>query len=40
MSATVQQAIASVMAELPNIGKGDRSPEGYAYRGIEAMFAE
>lgn len=35
--ATVQQAIASVMAEVPSIGKGDRSPEGYQYRGIEAI---
>lgn len=34
---TVQQAVAAVMAELPNIGKGDKSPEGYAYRGIEAV---
>lgn len=35
--ATVQDAIASVMAEVPSIGKGDRSPEGYQYRGIEAI---
>jgi hypothetical protein len=34
---SVQHAIAQVMAELPNIGKGDKSPEGYAYRGIEAI---
>lgn len=34
---TVQEAIAKVMAELPNIGKGDKSPEGYQYRGIEAI---
>lgn len=34
---SVVQALASVMAELPNIGKGDRSPEGYQYRGIEAV---
>lgn len=33
----VQGAVAAVMAELPNIGKGDKSPEGYAYRGIEAV---
>lgn len=33
----VSQALAAVMAELPNIGKGDKSPEGYAYRGIEAV---
>ena len=35
--ATVQEAIAAVMSELPNIGKRDKSPEGYAYRGIEAV---
>lgn len=34
---TVHQALAAVMAELPNIGKSDKSPEGYAYRGIEAV---
>lgn len=34
---TVHEAIARVMAELPNIGKGDKSPEGYQYRGIEAV---
>jgi hypothetical protein len=34
---TVQEAIARVMFELPNIGKGDKSPEGYQYRGIEAV---
>jgi hypothetical protein len=34
---TVQEALAHVMADLPNIGKGDKSPEGYAYRGIEAV---
>lgn len=37
MSASVQAALAAVMAELPNIGKDDKSPEGYAYRGIEAV---
>lgn len=37
MTTTVQQAVAAVMAELPNIGKGERSPEGYQYRGIEAV---
>lgn len=36
-SLTVHEAIARVMAELPNIGKGDKSPEGYSYRGIEAV---
>lgn len=30
-------ALAAVMKELPAIGKGDKSPEGYAYRGIEAI---
>ena len=34
---TVTQALAAVMAELPNIGKDDKSPEGFAFRGIEAM---
>jgi hypothetical protein len=34
---TVQQTIAAIMAELPSIGKADRSPEGYQYRGIEAI---
>lgn len=34
---TVTQALSLVMAELPAIGKGDRSPEGYSYRGIEAI---
>jgi hypothetical protein len=34
---TVHQAISAVMAELPAIGKGDKSPEGFAYRGIEAI---
>lgn len=33
----VAQAIAAVMAELPSIGKADKSPEGYTYRGIEAI---
>jgi hypothetical protein len=37
VSVTVHQALAAVMAELPSIGKGDKSPEGYAYRGIEAV---
>lgn len=30
-------ALCKVMAALPNIGKDDKSPEGYAYRGIEAI---
>jgi hypothetical protein len=34
---TVQGAVAAVMDDLPNIGKADRSPEGYSYRGIEAV---
>lgn len=34
---TVHQAIAAVMAAMPGIGKDDRSPEGYTYRGIEAI---
>lgn len=33
----VIEALANVMAELPAIGKADKSPEGYAYRGIEAI---
>lgn len=37
MSAAVIQALSKVMAELPAIGKGDKSPEGYSYRGIEAI---
>lgn len=34
---TVHAAVAAVMAELPAIGKGNKSPEGYTYRGIEAI---
>lgn len=34
---TVHQALAKVMEELPGISKGDRSPQGYTYRGIEAI---
>jgi len=30
-------ALAAIMHELPAIGKADKSPEGYAYRGIEAI---
>jgi hypothetical protein len=33
----VQQSIANVIAALPAIGKGDKSPQGYSYRGIEAI---
>lgn len=34
---TVQAAVSAVMAEMPNIGKNDKSAEGYSYRGIEAV---
>ena len=34
---TVAQALAAVMGELRGIGKDDKAPEGYAYRGIEAV---
>lgn len=37
MTTTVVQAITAIMGELPSIGKADRSPEGYQYRGIEAI---
>lgn len=33
----VIRAITAVMADLPAIGKKDKSPEGYTYRGIEAI---
>jgi hypothetical protein len=33
----VVAALCKVMAALPNIGKDDKSPEGYSYRGIEAI---
>lgn len=33
----VVEALCKVMAALPNIGKDDKSPEGYSYRGIEAI---
>jgi hypothetical protein len=33
----VVQALTAVMAEMPAIGKADKSPEGYSYRGIEAI---
>ena len=34
---TVQVALSAVIAELPAIGKGDKSPQGYSFRGIEAI---
>lgn len=34
---SVHRALAVVMSELPGIGKDERSPEGYNYRGIEAI---
>lgn len=34
---SIQQALSAVMAALPSIGKADKSPEGYQYRGIEAI---
>ena len=37
MTTSVQAAVAAVIADMPNIGKGDKSPEGYQYRGIEAV---
>jgi hypothetical protein len=33
----VQQQIAKVMGDLPGIGKTDKSPQGYNFRGIEAI---
>lgn len=33
----VQQAVASVAARLPAIGKDETSPQGYKYRGIEQI---
>lgn len=33
----VVSALCEVMKALPNIGKDDKSPEGYSYRGIEAI---
>ena len=36
----VVQAIAAIMAELPGIGKDSRSPQGYNFRGIEAITKE
>lgn len=37
MTDTVVAALSKVMAELPAIGKGERSNEGYSYRGIETI---
>lgn len=37
MSESVVKALTAVMGELPAIGKNDRSPEGYQYRGIEQI---
>lgn len=34
---TVQAALSRVIEELPAIGKGDKSPQGYSFRGIEAI---
>lgn len=34
---SVTAALASVMAMLPAIGKDNKSPQGYSYRGIEAI---
>ena len=34
---SVTAALSLVMADLPGISKGDKSPEGYSYRGIEAI---
>ena len=34
---TVSQALAQIINELPAISKGDKSPQGYTYRGIEAI---
>lgn len=36
---TVHAALAAVARELPGIGKDAKSPEGYQYRGIEAITA-
>ena len=37
MTTSVQQALTAIIAELPAITKGDKSPQGYTYRGIEAI---
>lgn len=34
---SIYRALAAITTELPSIGKGDKSPEGYSYRGIEAV---
>jgi hypothetical protein len=39
-SLSVTQALAVVMGKLPGVKKGDRSPEGYQYRGIESITKE
>lgn len=33
-------ALAAVMADLPGIGKGEKSAQGYSYRGIEQITAQ
>lgn len=33
-------ALAAVMADMPGIGKGEKSAQGYSYRGIEQITAE
>lgn len=40
MPTNVITAIARVMTELPGIGRGERSEQGYNYRGIEAITSE
>lgn len=37
---TLIEALAAVMAELPGMAKGDKSPEGYLYRGVETITKE
>ena len=37
MPAALVRAVCNVMTELPAIGKAERSPEGYNYRGIESI---
>lgn len=34
---SVTAALAAIMGELPSIGRDDTSPQGYSYRGIEAI---
>lgn len=38
--ANVVVALSHVMADMPGIGKGDRSEQGYSYRGIEQITKE